>query len=175
MEKFFMNNMGRLIFAGLLSLVCFAGFKAKVVHATESNPVMAQTDYRRNANYIRVYNEDDVAHEAGDVLIYVLPASATYDGLSVSTTTSASVGRVAGVVPVGETLKASSWGRLQTYGYHPAVTIAVANSEGAELITSSTGEAAGVYSSGAEHGIVFATALEATTSSTTVKALIKAE
>jgi hypothetical protein len=149
------------------------------VYATNSNPIMAADEARRNANYVTVYNEDTVAHEAGDVCIYVLPASATYPGLSVSTTSTANVVRVAGVVPYGETLAASSWGRLQVYGYHRAVTIAVANSEGDALVTSTTGEAAGVYTLatstttvGADKS-VFGVALEATTSSTTVKALLR--
>lgn len=161
------------------ALLFAMAFGSGVSAFAANNPVISSTDYRRNAEYIRVYNEDAVAHEAGDVLIYVVPASATYDGLSVSTTSTAAVPRVAGVVPVGETLRASSWGRLQVYGYHPAITIAVANSAGDALVTSTTAEAAGVYTLatststvGADFG-VFGVALEATTSSTTVAGLIK--
>lgn len=179
MKSLFKNRWNILLGLSLFAFVGLATVKS--VSATHTNPSLSTTEAKRNANYVYVYNEDAADHEAGDVCIYVLPASATYPGLSVSTTTTANVARVAGVVPYGETLKASKWGRLQTYGYHPAVTIAVANSAGDGLITSTTAEAAGVLSIAtstttvtADHA-VFGIALEATTSSTTVKTLLRVE
>ena len=170
----FKKALGLGVAVTVFSFLAMVSFVPKS-RATFSNPVMDQSSYRQNANYIRVFNEDYVSHAAGSVMIYVLPAAATYAGVSVSSTTSASLGRVAGVVPYGETIASRGWGRLQVYGYHPAVKIAVANAATDELITSTTAGSAGVYSSGAEHGIVFGTALEATVSSTTVKALLKIE
>lgn len=151
---------------------------ASSAHARFSNPALANTDEERNAVYEWVYNSDDVAHEAGDVVVY---KDGTYDGVEISTTTTANNALVAGVVAYGETCAATSWCKIQVAGYHPAVTISVANSARDALVTSTTGEGAGVYSVAQATGTltgesasfgVFAVALEATTSSTTVKAFL---
>jgi hypothetical protein len=123
-----------------------------------------------------------VAHSSGTVLIYVLPASVSASGvagLSVSTTSSVGVVRVAGVVPSSETLNALSWGRLQVFGYHPSIQIGVTTSTGDALVTSSTAGVAGVETIanstttvGADFG-VFATTLQTATSSTTVQGFIR--
>jgi hypothetical protein len=163
--------------AGLIGLA-LAGFIGLVVVsapavASTSNPSLPQTDSRQNANYIRVHNQDALAHESGTVLIFVATDDSTYDGISVSSTTTAAVVRVAGVVPYGETLKASSWGRLQVYGYHPEVQTTGTVNAGDVLVTSTTGEKAAAYTLatststvGADFG-VFGVALDAADSNLT--------
>lgn len=135
------------------------------------------TDEERNRIVIQVYNADTVAHEDGDVAVW--NDGSIQDGVEVTTTTTANNGLVAGVF-LGD-CPAATWCTLLTHGYHDSVTIAVANSARDALVTSTTGEAAGVYSVAQATGTasgeatsfgVFATALEATTSSTTVKAFI---
>lgn len=135
------------------------------------------TDEERHRQVLWVYNADNVAHEDGDVVVWTDGSLA--DGLEISTTSTANNGLVAGVC-LGD-IPANSWGWLLTRGYHDSITIGVANSAGDALVTSSTAEAAGVYSVAQATGTssnqsntwgVFAVALEATTSSTTVKGIV---
>ncbi len=165
-----------LMFSGLFLL---AGFLGTAAYAVPSGPIGDIDNADRNATWAFVYNNDTVAHEAGDVLVW---ADGSHDGLDVSSTTTANNGLVAGAVPSGQTLAASSWGWLQTSGYHPAITIGVANAAGDWLVTSSTPEAAGVYSVAQATGTstnesningAFAVALAASTSSDTVKGFLK--
>lgn len=143
-------------------------------YARYSNPALKDSDAQRNAVYEWVYNSDNVAHEVGDVVVY---KDGTYDGVEVSTTTTAANPLVAGVV-VGNTIAATSWGNIQVAGYCPTVTIGVANAAGDPLVTSTTGEAAGVLdiatatTTVSAQSAVFAVAFEATTTSTTVKAIL---
>lgn len=158
----------------LLSLIAVAGLAYYV--SAEPSTIGRIDDASRNATYLTVYNEDVVDHEAGDVLIY--KSGGTYPGLSVSTTTSANDSKVAGVVPSGTTLAASSWGLMQVSGYHSGVTIGVSVSTGDALVTSTTGEAAGKFAiadgttTATAQTAVFGVALE-TTSGSTCKAIIK--
>lgn len=157
-------NLKKKLFGPLLVLaLSVAGASA---WAYQFGSGTMNTDEERNQCLLRVLNADAVAHEAGDVLVW---KDGTYDGLEVSTTTSANIRLIAGFVPYGYTLPASDWGWLQTCGYHPAITIAVANSAGDCLGTSTTAEATDVTTTAGACGAV---ALEATTSSTTVKGLI---
>lgn len=159
----------------VLSLLAVMGMGAKAFQY--GNAALSNTDAGRHRELLWVYNSDNVAHEDGDVVVWF--DGSTSDGLEISTTTTANNGLVAGVC-FGD-ISATSWGFIQTHGYHDSVTIGVANSAGDMLVTSTTGEAAGVYSvaqatgTGANQSAifgVFAVALEATTSSTTVKAFI---
>lgn len=161
------------LFVGVLILAL-----NKKSEATNSNPIMAQTSALKNANFASVFNQDAVAHAAGSVVIYSSATVATYPGLSVSTTTTANNPRIAGVV-VG-TLPASGWGIIQTYGM-ASVKIAVANSVGDPLATSTTAEQAGVETIavstttvGADRAVL-GIALETTTSSTTVRVMLHCE
>jgi hypothetical protein len=115
---------------------------------------------------VYVYNPDAVAHENGDVVVWY--DGSLVDGLEVSTTTSASNKLVAGIV-YPDTIAAQSWGTVMVYGYHPAINIGVANSAGDCLGTSTTAEVTGITTTA---GACVATALEATTSSTTVKGFV---
>lgn len=128
----------------LKKLVLFAAFLglAGVVHARQLSGVGDQTDGGRNAEYLWVYNEDDVAHEEGDVLVY---KDGNYDGVSVSSTTTRNNALVAGVVAIRD-IPAQSWGFIQIAGYHPAVTCDTSVAAGDSLITSATGEASTTYS-----------------------------
>lgn len=142
------------------------------------NPALANTDEERNAVYLDVYNSDDVAHEEGDVVVF---NDGSYDGIQVSTTTTANNSLVAGVVAPGVTCAASSWGcKIQIAGYHPAITIAAGVTAGDGLVTSSTGEAAQSYTIAQATGAltnqatsygVFGVALE-TTGGSTVKGFL---
>ncbi len=158
----------------LLGLIAVAGLASLAFAETPS--IGLNTDAGRNSTYLSVYNSDNVDHEAGSVLVY---KDGTYDGVEVSSTTSAANPLVAGAVPYGETLLATSWGRVQVTGYHPAVLIAVANSAGDSLVTSTTGEKATTLTLAiatttvSAQQAVFGTAFEATTSSTNVKCIIK--
>lgn len=149
----------------LLLAIAVLGISAGV-YAKNAGEAGAATNPARNAQYLWVLNADAVAHEVGDIVVW---KDGTYDGVEVSTTTSADSKLVAGIVAQA-TLPASDWGFIQVSGYHSAITIGVANSAGDCLGTSTTAEAAGVTTTA---GACIATALEATTSSTTVKGMIK--
>jgi hypothetical protein len=130
------------------------------------------TDTAKYNKLLRVYNADTVAHENGDVVVWQYDA--VY-GLEITTTTSANNPLVAGVV-YPDTIAAGGWGTIMVYGYHPAVTIGVANASGDVLVTSTTGEATGVFNvATTTMAYPVGIALEATTSSTTVKAFIRCQ
>ena len=116
---------------------------------------------------VEVYNADSNALENGDVVVYALDSTR---GLAVTDTTSADSPKVAGIV-YPNTIAVGGYGTIMIYGYHPAVSVAVAHADGALLGTSTTAEATGVVTA---VGSVVAVALEATTSSTTVKAFVNA-
>ncbi len=167
----------------ILKLASFVGLAAFIgllmprpsLEASLANPVGSQTDPAINAEYIMVINNDAVAHEVGDILVYV---DSTYDGINVSSTTSAANSLVAGVVAIAD-LPASGAGLLQVSGYHSGVTVNVAVTAGDSLVTTTTGEAAApltiatatttVTAQEAVFGTVFATAV----TSTTCKAIIR--
>jgi hypothetical protein len=170
--KFLHKNLGRIFAAALLSLGLFAGLKS-ISQASTSNPTLDQTSYKKNINYVWVHNQDDVDHEAGSVCIWVASDDATYDGVSVSTTATANVVRVAGVVPVGQTLRAGKFGSLQVSGYHPSVQTTGTVNAGDVLVTSTTGEKAAAFTLatstttvGADFG-VFGVAIDAADSNLT--------
>lgn len=146
---------------------------------------VSYTDPTDNVNFKWVYNSDAAAHEVGDVVCWY-NGSTVDDGLEISTTVSANNPLVAGVVEPSD-IAAHSWGFIRTSGYASKITIAVANSASDLLCTSTTAEAAGVFAvSGSTTTTgtaatstdltnalgIFATALEATTSSTTCKGFI---
>lgn len=179
--NFIKKHLNKIIVAAVLA-VGVVGFVKTVVMA-EGNPILPQTDSARNREYVRVYNEDGVSHASGTVMIYVLPVpagTATYPGQSVSTTSTGGVVRVAGVVPSSETLNATSWGRLQTFGYHSAILSSSTITAGDALVTSTnTGVAVSetiansTTTVGADYG-VFATALDSITfSSTSIRGFIR--
>jgi hypothetical protein len=161
--------------APVIALMTGLGFAGSRVFAAYSNSVMNAVDGERTAEYVDVYNNDNVTHEVGDVV--VLGTNSTYD-IQIATTATANNSLVLGVI-AGQDCAAASMCKVQTRGYHSGVTIGVANAAGDMLVTSTTGEAAGLYTiamssgTGANQAIIdgiFGVALEATTSSTTVKA-----
>lgn len=150
-----------IVLSALLSVSAFA--VAGVANTAGFNG--APTD--KNV-VVKVYNADGVAHENGDVVEYVYNSSY---GLAIATTTSASSKAVAGIV-YPDTIPANTFGTILIYGYHPAITIGVANSAGDCLGTSTTAEATGLTTTA---DACVAVALEATTSSTTVKGFVRAQ
>lgn len=163
--------LATLLAVGMLT----CGVFYQKVEAYQFTGISDNTDANRHRQLLWVYNSDDVAHENGDVVVW--KDGSVADGLEISTTTSAQNSLVAGVVAPA-TIAASSWGFIQTHGYHSAITIGVANSAGDCLTTSTTGEAAELLTLAiatttvTSQTSVFAVALEATTSSTTVKGFI---
>lgn len=149
----------------LFSLLFIGMVGAAPLMAGQSGSAGTATDPSRNAEYLWVLNADAVAHEIGDVVVFY---DGTYDGIEVATTTSANSKLVAGIVALQD-MPANGYGFVQVYGYHSGATIGVANSAGDCLGTSTTAEALGITTT---VGACVATALEATTSSTTVKVLI---
>lgn len=179
MEK--LMNKARLFAAFILVAGLFSVFThVKHIEAYQTHAVLSgSSDASTNALYVGVKNADDVAHEIGDVVVW---NDGTDDGVEVTTTTTANHGLVAGVVALKD-IPASGLGLVQVAGYHSAVTVAVATSAGDTLVTSTTGEAATTYTLAMATGSLtneattlgpFAVAFEATTTSTTVKAIIRA-
>ena len=107
-----------------------------------SNPALGQLAEERNAEYLVIYNENGLALEVGDVVIFVSTASSSgILGISISTTVTEGDPQVAGVV-VGNDIPATSWGKIQVRGFCPAVNITGSSTVGGALMTSSTAEVA---------------------------------
>lgn len=162
----------------LSALFGIALFCGSVALAYQGGGASQQTDAARNQVLLRVYNADAVEHTEGTVVVWY--DGTTADGLEVSTTVTANNGLVAGVVPDNYTLPASGWGFIQTSGYHPAIKIQETATAGYTLVTSTTGEKAGIYTVAQSTGTAatesrvngsFGVALE-TTSGSTVKGFI---
>ena len=98
------------------------------------------TDEQRHRQLLWSYNADVVAHEDGDVVVW--NDGSIQDGVEIETTTTANNGLVAGVV-LGD-IAATSWGWVQTHGYHDSITVGTV-SAGDSLVTSTTGEQAAAY------------------------------
>ena len=167
-------NKKLLLFVAALGIVGIFGSR---VSAYQFGGGTMDTDEERNRITLQVYNTDNVAHEDGDVLCW---ADGSHDGVDVSTTATANNGLVAGVA-LGD-IAAHAWGTLLVRGYHDSITIGVRVDAGANLVTSTTAEAAGVYTiaqatgTAANQGAIsgaFAVALETSESSTTVKGFLK--
>lgn len=151
--KKFLLALAAVLVAGTVSadqVLNVAGFKGS---STDKNIL------------VEVYNADGVAHTNGSVVVY--GANTAY-GLAITSTTSASSTLGAGVV-YPKTIAANSFGTIMIYGYHPAVKVGEVTAVGSLLGTSTTADVTGVVTG---VGTVIARALEVTTSSTTVKALV---
>jgi hypothetical protein len=86
-----------------------------------------------------VYNEDAVAHEVGDVVVYVSTATNGVTGLSISTTSTASDSLAAGIVGPKD-CPASSWCQIQVRGYVGTINFSGTATQGQAFMTSSTAE-----------------------------------
>lgn len=162
---------------GLASSLIASVFINTRLYAAYGNPVMDVRNPESTAEYITVQNGAAEVLEVGDVVVFQIDT--TY-GIEVVETTTANNGLVAGVIAqkdcaVGDTCV------VQTRGYNGAVNVDVATSAGDTLVTSGTGEFSTVYTVAQSTGTSanqsraagpFAVALEATTSSTTVKAFL---
>lgn len=164
MRKWTYGVLGLVVCAAAIVFTVQSNLEARI-HGTTAN---VRSGYP-NATYQMVINTDNVDHESGSVLVW--DTGTSFDGVSVSSTTSAGSKLVAGVVPYGHTLKAESTGMLQIGGYHPGIKVIEATAIGDILETSATGEEAQVdntLSAGS-----FAVCDEVTTSSTTVAGYIR--
>ena len=168
-----MNKKLKLI--GFLLASFSAGLNLS--YGAYGSAIMSATTPESTAEYISMYNADNVTHEVGDVVVF--GTNSTY-GIAITTITTANYSRVAGVI-AGQDCASGQICLVKTHGYDGAVTVSVATTAGDALVTSTTGEAAGVYSISQATGTaageavsagVFAIALESTTSSTTVKAFL---
>ncbi len=132
------------------------------------------TDASRDITIKLMYNQDAVTHATGTVVTFVGAPTATYPGLSVSTTVTPYNIGVAGVV-YGKTLPANGWGYIQTHGYNPAVNVASATLLGDLLWTSATAGSAAAHSGvsvSSEATSAFGIALSVNASSAAIPALI---
>jgi hypothetical protein len=150
------------VFAALLA---GAALYAGSVDITNPSEIKDATKYNK---LVRVYNADTVAHENGDVVVWAYDA--TY-GVAITSTTSDSNKLFAGVV-YPNTIAAYGVGTIMVEGYHTAVAVEDATAIGDCLGTSATAESAGVTTTAGACGAI---ALEVTTTSTTVKAFIRAQ
>lgn len=121
----------------LLCVTAFLGLAGLSVAYAQPGGINDLTNAHRDIQIKRVYNQDAVTHATGTVVVYVGYPTATYPGLSVSTTNTPYDGAFAGVV-YGKTLPASDWGYIQIQGYNPAVYIGSATAMGDRLWTSAT-------------------------------------
>lgn len=152
---------------------------AVAVHARSGSGDATETSGGRNVVKEWVYNSDANDHAAGAVVIYT-SGGGTYPGVSVTTTTSANSGLVAGVV-VDRTLPGNGWGFIQVTGYCATVNVDFDVTAGDTLVTSttsakaqpitvaqSTGTASGQTQAMGKMGI----SLETSTAHSTVKAVL---
>jgi hypothetical protein len=151
----------------LTSLLTTAVFQKKA-DAYQFRAISQDTDAGRHAQLLWVRNsESSTAFANGDVIAWYDGTVA--DGLETKLVAAADSRTVAGVA-IGA-VAAGSWGFIQTHGYHSAIKIEVANSAFDAL---SSGSAAGKAKVDNTAGMDnFGIALEATTSSTTVKGFIR--
>lgn len=131
------SNMKMALFIGLVTVTTAisTGVKALI-----NNPIGAQTDPQINAEYVNARNSDNVAHEVGDVVVW---KDSTYDGIDISTTTTAANPLVAGVVAfadMGVSGAATQYGLIQVYGYNSTVATDTNVAAGDVLITDTTAE-----------------------------------
>lgn len=162
-----------LVFAAFLGL---AGLSANV-YAQQPVGTNSLTDGDRNGYLEYVYNNDAVAHSTG-VLVAYISGGGTYPGVTVSTIATANSPLVAGVV-VGKALPASGWGYIKTHGY-VEIQMQETCTAGDTIITSTTGEKGGIYTTLQSTGQVTglntsraAVALETTTDGTCKAMLLR--
>lgn len=174
-----MSKVRVMLVAALLGLAGIGLYQKDVVADSTSGSINL-TDGSMNIQKVWVYNQDAVVHTVGSLMCYVPSASATYPGLSVSTTVTSNSGLVAGVV-VDATLPANGWGWIQTRGYTDDLKITGTIVVGDGLITTTTAEKAGQYtvllatgnaSQTSNAPSVFGRALDSATSSSTIKAIL---
>lgn len=137
------------------------------VKAFQASGASGRDDAARHAEYLWVRNsEASTALANGDVVEWY--DGTTVDGLEVKLGSTGDQKLVAGVA-IGA-VAAGEWGFIQVRGYHSAIKIATANSAGDGLsIGATSGKAKSDNTAGMDN---FGVALEATTSSTTVKGFI---
>lgn len=114
----------------------------KKADANQAQTIGLNTDAERNRELLWVYNADNVAHEVGDVVVWT--DGSISDGVEITTTTTGNNGLVAGVVAMSD-IPATTWGFIQTHGYHSGITITGSVAAGDSLVTSGTGEAGATY------------------------------
>ncbi len=156
--------LSSLLVAGLLSF----GIQSQKAQAYQFTAISANDDAGRHRELLWVYNaEASTALANGDTCQWFDGTLA--DGLEVKIGATEDSNLFAGV-SIGA-IPATTWGFIQTRGYHSAVKIEVSNSAADAL---SIGAADGKSKVSATAGMrQFGVALEATTSSTTVKAIIR--
>lgn len=123
----------------LMFVTAFLGLAALSVSkvSAQQGGGISQTDANRDLQIKRVYNQDAIAHATGTVMVYVGAPTASYPGLSVSTTVTPYDSSFAGVV-YQTPIPASDWGFIQIQGYNPAVLITSATLKGDLLWPSAT-------------------------------------
>ena len=119
-----------------------AGLSVTNIHAAQIPGTNTLTDGDRNGYLEYVYNNDAVSHSTGTLMAY-FSGGGTYPGVTVSTLATANSPLAAGVV-VEKSIAASSWGWIKTHGY-VEIKMQETCTAGDTIITSTTGEKGGVY------------------------------
>lgn len=118
--------------------------------------------------YVRVKNGSAQALANGDVVIW---DATDDDGITVDVTTSAGSKLVAGVIV--DSIAIGGYGRMQVWGYHPAVKVDGGTTDVADAALIGTGEPAGYAYTTTTLGTVLGVMLEAKASQGTAKVFIK--
>jgi len=118
--------------------------------------------------YVRVKNGSSGALANGDVVIWDTTAG---DGITVNTTATAGSKYVAGVII--DSIAAGDYGRMQIYGYHPAVKVDGGTTDVAQGDLLGTGGMAKYAFTTTTTGTVLGVALAGVTTVSTGKVFIK--
>lgn len=157
-------GLSMLLVASLFTTSIFQ----RKVEAYQLTGISSNDDINRHRVLLWVYNAEASTALANGTVVQWTDGSLV-DGLEVIVAATADSNLVAGVA-IGA-VAAVSWGFIQTHGYHSAIKVATATSAADAL---SVGSTAGQAKTSATAGLrQFAAALEATTSSTTVKGFIR--
>lgn len=163
-------NSKKLVFLSALlatSLFTTAVFQKKV-EAYQFASISSDTDAGRHSMLLWVRNAEASTALANGTVCQWTDGSVA-DGLEVIIAATADSNLVAGVATGA--VAAGKYGFIQTHGYHSAIKVATATTAADAL---SVGSTAGQAKTSSTAGMrQFAVALEATTSSTTVKGFIR--
>ena len=163
-------NIKKLAFlSAFLGLgVLLSQVPVKQAEAYQFRGISTNTDAGRHAQLLWVRNAEASTALANGTVVQWTDGSVA-DGVEVIIAATADSNLVAGVAT--QAVAAGDWGFIQTHGYHSAIKVATATTAADAL---SVGATAGQAKTSATAGLrQFAVALEATTSSTTVKGFIR--
>jgi hypothetical protein len=124
---------GTVLVAGWIVLAGLPGY------AYQSNPIQSTDNAESHKEFLFVYNEDNVAHEVGDVVVLVTTPTLGTLGLSISTTTTAADAHGVGIV-YPKDCAANSRCQIQVRGYVGTINHTGTATAREAFMTSSTAE-----------------------------------